>query len=168
MLASRAGAAGASPGGQGRLWPLLLPVLVLVVGGCAQPGTVEPRVVAAKPSLPPTTVTVGPADGGRTVNLKVGDRLIVRLNTAMPPSRLRPGWVLRSPPSTVLRRVEGSPDATQVMLVADQPGTVRLVLVKRFGCDPPLRCPVAGPSSQSEPMRPPVERPTVTITVRVR
>jgi hypothetical protein len=168
MLASRAGRPGPHWGGQGRLWPLLLPVLVLVVGGCAQPGTGEPRAAAAKPSLSPTTVTVGPADGGRTVNLKVGDRLIVQLYTTMPPSRLRPGWVLRSPPSTVLRRVEGSPDATQVVLVADQPGTVRLVLVKRFGCDPPLRCPVAGPSGQSERMRPPVERPTVTITVRVR
>ena len=147
---------------------MLLPVLVLVIGGCAQPGTGEPRAAAAKPSLSPTTVTVGPADGGRTVTLKVGDRLIVQLYTTMPPSRLRPGWVLRSPPSTVLRRVEGSPDATQVVLVADQPGTVRLVLVKRFGCDPPLRCPVAGPSGQSERLRPPVERPTVTITVRVR
>ena len=151
-----------------RRWALLLPILVLAAGGCAQQGTGTPQA-AAKVATSPATVTVGPTDGGRTVDLRVGDRLIVELTGTTPPSRLRPAWTLRSPPSKVLRRVPGSPDATRVVLVADQPGTVRLVLVKRLGCYPPLRCPVAGPTgSESERMRPPLNGVTVPITVRVR
>jgi hypothetical protein len=169
MLASQAGRPGPRPPSRGRLWPLLLAILALAVGGCAQPGTGVSRAAAAATSTPPATVTVGPADGGRTVDLTVGDRLLVQLTTTKAPSRLQPAWVLRSLPSTVLRRIQGSPNATQATLVADRPGTVRLVLVKRFGCEPPRRCPVARPpDSQSERMRPPLERPTVTITVRVR
>jgi hypothetical protein len=151
-----------------RRWALLLPILVLAAGGCAQPDTRTPRVAVATASSP-ATVTVGPTDGGRTVDLKVRDRLIVELSGTTSPSRLRPAWTLRSPASKVLRRVPGSPDATRVVLVADQPGTVRLVLVKRLGCSPPLRCPVAGPASnESERMRPPLNGVTVPITVRVR
>jgi hypothetical protein len=146
-----------------RRWALLLPVLALALAGCAHPGTGSPRTAAASPA----TVTVAPADGGRTVNLEIGDRLVVQLTTATPPAPLRPTWTLRLPPSGVLRRVPGDPDATRVVLVADRPGTVRVVLAKRYGCEPPLRCPVAQPLGQSERMRPPLERPTVTITVRV-
>jgi hypothetical protein len=103
------------------------------------------------------------------VDLTIGDRLIVELTGTTPPSRLRPGWTLRAPATKVLRRVPGNPDATQVILVADQPGTVQLVLVKRIGCYPPLRCPVAAPgASESERMRPPLNGVTVPITVRVR
>jgi hypothetical protein len=168
MVTSEAARPGPRWPGRERRWALLLPVLVLAVGGCAQPGTGASGAAASATSTPAATVTVGPDDGGRAVDLGVGDRLIVQLTSTTSPSRLRPAWTLRSPPSKVLGRVPGAPDATQVVLVADQPGTVRLVLVKRLGCDPPLRCPVAGPSGQSERMRPPLERPTVTITVRVR
>jgi hypothetical protein len=141
---------------------------MLAAGGCAQPGTDTPQA-AAKAATSPATVTVGPTDGGRTMDLKVGDRLIVELTGTSPPSRLRPAWTLRSPSSQVLRWVPGSPDATRVMFVAEQPGTVQLVLVERLGCDPPLRCPVAGPASNgSERMRPPGNGVTVSITVRVR
>ena len=151
-----------------RRWALLLPILVLAVGGCAPQGTGTPQA-AAKVATSSATVTVGPTDGGRTVDLRVGDRLIVQLTGTKPPSRLRPAWTLRSPPSKVLRRVPGNPAATQIVFVADQPGTVRLVLVKRLGCYPPLRCPVAGPTdSESERMRPPLNGVTVPITVRVR
>ena len=157
-------------GQTGSLWPPLLVVLALVVvTGCAQPGT---QTLAADPgttSTPPATITVGPDDGGRTVDLKVGDRLIVQLTGTTPPSRLRPAWTVRSPSSRVLQRVPGNPDATRVVFVADQPGTVQLVLVKRLGCYPPLRCPVAGPASnESERMRPPLNGVTVPITVQVR
>ena len=155
-------------GGKVRRWALLLPILVLAAGGCARQGTGMPQA-AAKVATSPAAVTVGPADGGRTVDLDVGDRLIVQLTGTTPPSRLRPGWTLRAPASKVLRRVPGDPDATRVVFVADQPGTVRLVLVRRLGCYPPLRCPVAGPASnESERMRPPLNGVTVPITVRVR
>ena len=151
-----------------RRWALLLPILVLAAGGCAQQGTGTPQA-AAKASPSPATVAVGPADGGRTVDLRVGDRLIVKLTGTPPPSPFRPGWTLRSPPSKVLRRVPGNPAATRVVFVADQPGTVRLILVQRLGCYPPLRCPAAGPTgSESERIRPPLNGVTVPIIVRVR
>ena len=151
-----------------RRWALLVPILVLAATGCAQQGGATPQA-AAKVATSPATVTVGPTDGGRTVDLEVRDRLIVELTGTTPSSRLRPAWTLRSPASKVLRRVPDNPTATRVVFVADQPGTVRLVLVKRLGCYPPLRCPVAGPTdSDSERMRPPLNGVTVPITVRVR
>jgi hypothetical protein len=140
--------------GNARRWALLLPILVLAAGGCAQQSTGTPQA-AAKPAASPATVPV--------------ERLIVELTGTTPQSRLRPAWTLRAPASKVLQRVPGNPDATRVMFVADQPGTVQLVLVKRLGCYPPLRCPVAGPgASESERMRPPLNGVTVPITVRVR
>jgi hypothetical protein len=153
-----------------RLWALLLPALALVLTGCAQPGTGTPRPAPATASSSPAGVMVGPDDGGRTVDLKVGDRLIVQLDTDRRPARVPPPWTLRMPPSNVLKRIQGDPDAPRVVLVADAPGTVRLLLVKRAGCSPPLRCPLAaaGPTGQSERMRPPLAGATVDITVRVR
>ena len=152
-----------------RRWALLLPILVLAAGGCAQQGTGTPQAAVTKASPSPATVAVGPADGGRTVDLRVGDRLIVQLTGTTPPSRLRPAWTVRLPSSRVLRRVPGNPAATRVVFVADQPGTVRLILVQRLGCYPPLRCPAAGPTgSESERIRPPLNGVTVPIIVRVR
>ena len=91
-----------------RQWALLLPVLALAASGCAQEGTGTPQA-AAKVATSPATVTVGPTDGSRTLDLKVGDRLIVELTGTTPPSRLRPAWTLRSPASKVLRRVRATP-----------------------------------------------------------
>jgi len=76
------------------------------------------------------------------VNLKLGDRLIVQLSTTRRPSKFPPAWMLRPPPSKVLKRVQGKPVPTQVVFVVDGAGTVRLTLVKRLGCSPPLRCPL--------------------------
>jgi len=155
----------------GSLWPPLLVVLALVVvAGCAQPGT---QTLATDPATtsttPPTTVTVGPNDDGRTVNLKVGDRLIVQLQTTKRPSKFPPAWTLRPPPSKVLKRVQGNLTPTQAVFVADGSGTVRLLLVKRQGCAPPLHCPLAAdPSGQREQMHPPLPPLVVTITIRVR
>ena len=153
-----------------RLWPLFLAILALAVTGCAQAGTGTGSAGTVPASRSPATVTVGPDDGGRTVDLEVGDRLVVQLQTAGRPSRFPPLWTLRLPPSTALERLPGDPDATRVVLVAAGPGTVRLLLVKRASCAPPLRCPVAaaGPTGQRERMRPPLAGVTVVITVRVR
>lgn len=155
----------------GGLWPPLLVALALVVvAGCAQPDTQTLTTDPATTSTPPpTTVTVGPGDDGRTVDLKVGDRLIVELQTTRRPSRFPPTWMLRPPASKVLERVQGKPDPTQVVFVADGAGTVRLILVKRLGCYPPLRCPLAAQAlGQSEQMHPPLPTAMVIITVRVR
>ena len=157
-------------GHTGSLWPPLLVILALVVvTGCAQPGA---QTLAADPgttSTPPATITVGPNDGGRTVDLKVGDRLIVQLSTARRPSRFPPAWMVRSPPSKVLKRVQGNLTPTQAVFVADGPGTVRLLLVKREGCSPPLRCPLAAQAlGQSEQRHPPLPTAMAIIAVRVR
>jgi hypothetical protein len=123
----------------------------VAVAGCAEPDHSGATIA----STPPATVIVGPADGGRTVDLEVGDRLIVQLHTGRRPSRLPPAWMVRLPPSKVLKRIQGDPDAARVVLVADGPGTVRLLLVKRTSCAPPLRCPLAAaaPTDQRGRMR---------------
>jgi hypothetical protein len=171
MHFTRPGPAGPLRRGRGpRSWAVLLPALALVVAGCAQPGPGTPRSGPAAASSSPTTVMVGPDDGGRIVDPQVGDRLIVQLHPGRRPARFPAPWTLRLPPSKVLERVPGDPDATRVVLVVAAPGTVRLLLVKRASCAPPLRCPVAaaGPTGQNERMRPPLAGVTVVITVRVR
>jgi hypothetical protein len=104
------------------------------------------------------------------VDLEVGDRRIIQLHTAKWPAQFPPPWTLRLPPSNVLERIPGHPDAARVLLVADGPGTVRLLLVERASCAPPLRCPLAAasPTSERARMRPPLAGVTVVITVRVR
>ena len=144
----------------------LLPIVVLAVaGGCAQPDTQALGETAATPTEP-ATVTVGPNDGGKTVDLKVGDRLVVELRAAKQPSRFSRAWTLELPRSTVLKRVDRDSTLTRVVLIAEAPGTVRLLLLQRRSCDPPLQCPMADPSGQSERMHPPL--PAVAITIRVQ
>ena len=147
-----------------RRW--LLPIVMLAVaGGCAQPGTQglgETSATAAEPA----TVTVGPADDGQSVDLKVGDRLVAELRATKQPSRFSRAWTLELPRSTVLKRVDGDSTLTRVVLIAEAPGTVRLLLLQRRSCDPPLQCPMADPSGQSERMHPPL--PAVAITIRVQ
>jgi hypothetical protein len=155
---------------QGRaaaIWPLLA-ILLLAVAGCAWAGAPRSSADTATTSTPPATVTVGPGDNGRTVDLTVGDRLIVELPTAVQPSRFPSAWTLGSLPPKVLKRVQGDSSATRVVFVAQAPGTVRLLLVKRQGCSPPLRCPLASPSGPSKQVRPPLPPVVVTITVRVQ
>jgi hypothetical protein len=53
--------------------------------------------------------------------------------------------------------------------MAQAPGMIRLSLVKRQGCSPPLRCPLAAdPSGQSERMHPPLPAVVITITIRAQ
>jgi hypothetical protein len=153
-------------GPAGRVWQLLPILIVAAVAGCAQPGTRPLGADTTTTSSPPATVTVGPNDDGRTVDLEVGDRLIVELVAAKQPSRVSSAWTLELPPSKVLRRVDRDATRTPVVLVAEAPGMLRLILLQRRGCGPPLQCPLAGPSGQSERMHPPL--PAVAITIRVR
>jgi hypothetical protein len=155
-------------GRAGGVWRLVPILMVAVVAGCAQPGSQAVSVEAAATSTSWATVTIGPNDGDRTVNLRVGDRLVVELREGKQPSRLLSLWTLRLPPSTVLRRLDRDSTPTRVVFVADGPGVVRLVLIKRQGCYPPLRCPLADPSGQSERMHPPLPALAVAITVRVQ
>jgi len=166
MPTLRPGQAGTQRRGRAaRRWWLLPIVMLAVAGGCAQPGTQALGETAAIPAQP-ATVTVGPNDGGKTVNLRVGDRLVVELRTAKQPTRFSRTWTLELPRSTVLKRVDRDSTLTQVVLIAETPGTVRLLLLQRRSCDPPRLCPMAEPSGQSERMHRPL--PAVTITIRVQ
>jgi hypothetical protein len=88
---------------------------------------------------------------------------------ARPSPSLRAG--VDTPPTAIRvpERVPGDPDAARVVLVAEEPGTVRVALVIGAGCAPPLRSPVAaGPTGQREPTRPPLAGAAVAMTVRMR
>jgi hypothetical protein len=145
-----------------------LPILALVViAGCARPGTQTVSVDATTASPAPAIVTVGPNDDGRTVDLKVGDRLVVELHAAKQPSRFPPAWTVGSLPPKLLKRIPGDSTPTRVVFVAEAPGMVQLVLIQRLSCAPPLHCPLAaGPSGRSERIHPPL--PAVVITIRVQ
>lgn len=145
----------------------LLPILALLISGCAQAGTSTFAGEPAVASHSPTTIRVGPDDDGRTYHLKIGERLVVELRPTSQPSR-RSTWTLRPPPSTVLKRLERDSDPTRVTFLAEAAGTVRLVLLKPRGCQPPLRCPLADPSGTSQGMHPPFPAFVATITIQVQ
>jgi hypothetical protein len=157
--------AGRPPGAR-RAW-LLLSILAVVVAGCAQPGTSTSAGNPAAAVRSSATIVVGPDDDGRTYDLRVGERLIVELRQTGQRSR-RSTWTLRSPPSTVLKRLDRDSGPTRVMFVAQAAGTVRLVLLKPRGCQPPLRCPMVDPSGESQGMHPPLPTLVVTIAIRVQ
>jgi hypothetical protein len=144
---------------------LLWVVVAAVAVGCAQPGD-QALGAGQAAGAAPATVTVGPADDGKTVDLRVGDRLVVELTAAKRQSRQLGTWRLQVPRTTVLKRVDGASTLTRVVLAAEAPGTVRLLLHHRRSCDPPLLCPMADPTRQSERMAPPLV--AVVITIRVQ
>jgi hypothetical protein len=146
-----------------RRW-LLSVVVATVAAGCAQPGN-QALGAGQAAGAAPATVTVGTADDGKTVDLQVGDRLVVELNAAKRQSRPLGSWRLQVPRTTVLKRVDDASTLTRVVLAAQAPGTVRLLLHLRRSCDPPLQCPMAEPTGQSERMAPPLA--AVVITIRV-
>ena len=145
----------------------LLPILAVVLSGCAQPGTSTFAGDPAVASRSPTTIMVGPDDDGRTYHLKIGERLVVELHPTSQPSR-RSTWTLRPPPPTVLKRLDRDSDPTRVTFRAQAAGTVQLVLLKPRGCQPPLRCPLADPSGTSQGMHPPLPALVATITIQVQ
>jgi hypothetical protein len=155
------GRVGTKQHGQAPMRLLLLLVVLAVTAGCAQPGA---GPAATRPE--PATVTVGPADGGKTVDLQVGDRLLVELAAAKQPSRFSRFWRLQVPPTKVLERVDRDSTLRRVVLVAQAPGRVRLLLYQRPSCDPPLLCPMANPSGQRQRISRPL--PAVAITIRVQ
>jgi hypothetical protein len=159
MLTPRLGPVGSQRRGRAaRRW--LLAIVVLAVAGCAQPGA--RAVGGAVP--PPATVTVGPGDAGKTVNLRVGDHLVVELSAARQPVRLLRPWKLQVPPSRVLQRLDRDSTLTRAVLVAEAPGTVRLLLLPGERCDPPLACPMIGASGQNDR----THRPSLGLPIIIR
>jgi hypothetical protein len=94
----------------------------------------------------------------------VGARLVGALSAAKRQPRALGTWRLQVPRTTVLKRIEAASTLTRVVLAAEAPGTVRLLLSHRRSCDPPLQCPMAGPTGPSERM----PLPAVVITIRVQ
>jgi hypothetical protein len=145
----------------------LLPILAVLLSGCAQPGTLTLAGGPAVASGSATTIVVGPDDDGKTYHLRVGERLVVELRPTSQPSQ-RSTWTLRPPPSTVLKRLDRDSDPTRVTFLAQAAGTVQLVLLKPRGCQPPLRCPLADPSGASQGIHPPLPALVATITIQVQ
>jgi hypothetical protein len=145
----------------------VLPILAVLLSGCAQPSTSTLVGGPAVASGPATTIVVGPDDDGRTYHLKVGERLVVELRPTSQPSR-RSTWTLRPPPSTALKRLDRDSDPRRVTFLAQAAGTVQLVLLKPRGCQPPLRCPLADPSGMSQGIHPPLPAQVVTIIIQVQ
>jgi hypothetical protein len=139
----------------------------VLLSGCAQPSTSTFAGGPAVASGSATTIVVGPDDDGKTYHLRVGERLVVELGPTSQPSR-RSTWTLRPPPSTALKRLDRDSDPTRVTFLAQAAGTVRLVLLKPRGCQPPLRCPLADPSGASQGIHPPLPTLVVTITIQVQ
>jgi hypothetical protein len=143
----------------------LVPILAVLLSGCAQPATSTFAGGPAAASGSATTIVVGPDDDGRTYHLRVGERLAVELRPTGQPSRPST-WTLRPPPSTALKRLDRDSDPTRVTFLAQAAGTVQLVLLKPRGCQPPLRCPLADPSGESQGMHPPL--PALAVTIQVQ
>ena len=145
----------------------LLPILAVLLSGCAQSSTSTLAGGPAVASGSATTIVVGPDDDGKTYHLRVGERLVVELRPTSQPSQ-RSTWTLRPPPSTVLKRLDRDSDPTRVTFLAQAAGTVQLVLLKPRGCQPPLRCPLADPSGASQGIHPPLPALVATITIQVQ
>ncbi len=123
----------------------------------APPGTKLPM-----PPLPTGGAfhTVGPEDAGRTVSLKVGDRLDV----VLPGARLGPRWVLQSYPRTVLRADIGASTFGLFRFVAAARGGGPVIFA-RFGCDPRYERPCI---ERPPPIDPDQRSADETFTIRVQ
>ena len=87
-----------------RRW-LLSVVLAAVAAGCAQPGN-QALGASQAGGAPPATVTIGPADDGKTVDLQVSDRLAVELKAASTNGRVEVDGALPLKSEKGGRRVE--------------------------------------------------------------
>jgi hypothetical protein len=106
-------------------------------------------------------VRLGPADSGRTVTVAVGDRMQVILSGG----RLTGDWALASFPRPALAQDAGGAPFGGVALVARQPGSGQVVLV-RVLCGPAVDPPSCPGSSGVGPGQTSPTRWAVTVTVR--
>lgn len=138
-------------------------------------GTPSPTSTAAPPpstTVPGgpgggTTYRVGPADTGRTVTIKVGDRLQVALTLAG--NRLRGLWTLTGYPRDALRLEIGRGTFGQFLFVATARGGGNITLI-RSACGGVTDRPCLDRPEPIEPTRtvaPPGGSALFTVTVRV-
>jgi hypothetical protein len=149
----------------GRMLPLLVALCaILVVGGCARQATSDQPASASQATRQPRTTTVGVRDAGRTVTLRVGDRLDVALGTAR---QTGDEWRLISYPGELLSLLPTP--AGHHRFAATAPGRGTLTANPTLVCAPtdnpsPLLCPPKDPSASAALRRPHVR---FTLTVRV-
>ena len=111
------------------IWSMAAVVgLAILAAGCARP---SPQEYQGASQRQPTMVNIGVRDVGRTVELAVGDRLVVVLPPAGPPGS--DPWTLTYP-IELLASVGGGQSSQRRELVARATGTGRIVISAPWSC----------------------------------
>lgn len=149
----------------GRMLPLLVALCAILAGGCARQATSDQPSSASQATSQPRTTTVGVRDAGRTVTLRVGDRLDVALGTAR---QTGDEWRLISYPGQLLSLLPAP--AGHYRFAATAAGRGTLTANPTLVCAPtdnpsPLLCPPKDPRASAAPRRRPHVRFTLTVQV---
>lgn len=138
--------------------------VILAVGCARQAGGAEPSGTSRAAGQPRTTI-VTLRDAGRTVTLKVGDRLDVALGTAR---QTGDAWRLITYPESLLSMLPAP--AGHHRFTAYAPGWGTLTANPTLVCAPtdnpnPMLCPRGGSADKASPQRRPRARFSLTIHV---
>ncbi len=151
------------PVAQGRML-LVVALCAVLAGGCAGRAG-ESGPAGTSRAAEPRTTTVTLRDAGRTVTLRVGDRLDVALGTA---EQTGDEWRLISYPVSLLSLLPAP--AGHYRFAATTPGRGRLTANPTLVCAPtdnpnPMLCPPRDAGAKDSPQRP--QRARFTLTVQV-
>ncbi|HEX6676639.1 MAG TPA: hypothetical protein VF486_16640 [Actinomycetes bacterium] len=153
---------------RGRMLPVLVALCAILAGGCAGQGSPAGDGQPSGASLAtrqPRTTTVTLRDAGRTVTLRVGDRLDVGLGTSR---QTGDEWRLISYPEALLSLLPAP--AGHYRFAAAAPGRGILAANPTLVCAPtdnpnPVLCPPTDARTRATPQRPPRTRFRLTIQV---
>jgi hypothetical protein len=146
--------------------PVLAALCAILAGGCAgQAGDGQPSGASQATTRQPRTTTVTLHDAGRTVTLRVGDRLDLALGTAR---QTGDAWRLISYPETVLSLLPAP--AGHYRFAAAAPGRGTLAANPTLVCAPtdnpdPALCPPTDARTRASLRHPPRTRFRLTIQV---
>jgi hypothetical protein len=162
------------PALRGPRLPVLLALCALLAGACAgqdsqagggQPAGASQPSGSSQATRQPRTTTVTQRDAGRTVTLRVGERLDVALGTAR---QTGDEWRLLTYPQTLLSLLPAP--AGHFRFAASSPGRGTLTANPTPLCAPtdnpnPMLCPPRDAGAKDSPRRP--QRARFVLTVRV-
>jgi hypothetical protein len=154
------------PAPRGRMLPVLVALCAILAGGCAGQASDGRPSGASQASGQPRTTTVTLRDAGRTVTLRVGDRLDVALGTAR---QTGDEWRLISYPEALLSLLPAP--AGHYRFAAAAPGRGTLAANPTLVCAPtdnpsPVLCPPTDArTGGTQSPRPPRTRFSLTIQV---
>ncbi len=154
------------PAPRGRTLPVLVALCAILAGGCAGQASDGQPSGTSQASGQPRTTTVTLRDAGRTVTLRVGDRLDVALGTAR---QTGDEWRLISYPEALLSLLPAP--AGHYRFAAAAPGRGTLAANPTLVCAPtdnpsPVLCPPTDARTRgTQSPRPPRTRFSLTIQV---